>query len=298
MKNKIFKNMEWLILISAILLCVVGFFALYSATQNDDFGYLRKQLIWFAISLVIMVFMAMVDYNVWVKLSSIFYGISIVLLVAVLFTKEINGASSWFNIGAFSLQPAELAKVTVILFTATVIMRIQEKGKDEINVFWKLGIILLTVAIPIFLIILQPDFGTAAAYIVALVVMLFVAGIDKKYIIVAILILAVSLPLIYLFILPDHAKKRIDVFLNPESDPRGSGYNVLQSKIAIGAGELTRNGNFKWKSNTIGLFISKNNRLYLFSNRGRNGLYNISCSYTYICNINYKITLCGKNCKR
>ena len=86
--------------------------------------------------------------------------------------------------------------------------------------------------------------------------MLFVAGIDKKYIIVAFLVLAVSLPLLYFFVLPEHAKKRIDVFLNPESDPRGAGYNVLQSKIAIGAGELTRNGNFKWKPNSTWVFIS------------------------------------------
>ena len=89
--------MEWLILLSAILLCIVGFVALYSATQDDDFGYLKKQIIWFAVSIVIMFLVAMVDYEIWVKLSPIFYGISIILLIAVLFTKEINGASSWFN---------------------------------------------------------------------------------------------------------------------------------------------------------------------------------------------------------
>ena len=257
MKNKIFKNMEWLILLSAILLCIVGFVALYSATQDDDFGYLKKQIIWFAVSIVIMFLVAMVDYEIWVKLSPIFYGISIILLIAVLFTKEINGASSWFNIGNFfSLQPAEFAKVAIILFTTSVIVKIQESGKNEINVFWKLGIIVFTIIAPVFLIILQPDYGTAAAYFVALVLMLFVAGIDKKYIIVSFLVLAVSLPLLYFFVLPEHAKKRIDVFLNPESDPRGAGYNVLQSKIAIGAGELTRNGNFKWKPNSTWVFIS------------------------------------------
>ena len=246
--------MEWLILLSAILLCIVGFVALYSATQDDDFGYLKKQIIWFAVSIVIMFLVAMVDYEIWVKLSPIFYGISIILLIAVLFTKEINGASSWFNIGNFfSLQPAEFAKVAIILFTTSVIVKIQESGKNE---FWKLGIIVFTIIAPVFLIILQPDYGTAVAYFVALILMLFVAGIDKKYIIVAFLVLAVSLPLLYFFVLPEHAKKRIDVFLNPESDPRGAGYNVLQSKIAIGAGELTRNGNFKWKPNSTWVFIS------------------------------------------
>lgn len=246
MKNKILKNMEWWILLSTVLLCIVGFVALYSATQADDYEYLKKQILWFSISLAIMIIIMFIDYEVLVKLSPIFYGISIVLLIAVLFTKSINGASSWFNIGAFSLQPAELAKVSVILFTSAAMVKIQERGKSEINVFWKLGIVLLTVAVPIFLIILQPDYGTAAAYLVALVLMLFVSGIDRKYIISAIIILVVSLPLLYLFVLPNHAKKRIDVFLNPESDAKGSGYNIIQSKIAIGAGELTRNGNSKW----------------------------------------------------
>lgn len=257
MKNKIFKNMEWWIFLSAILLCIVGFVALYSATQTDDFEYLKKQIIWFSISIIIMIIVVFIDYEVLVKLSPIFYGISIVLLIAVLFTKSINGASSWFNIGAFSLQPAELAKVAVVLFTSAVMVKIQEKGKLEINVFWKLGIILLTVAVPVFLIILQPDYGTAAAYLVALVLMLFVSGIDRKYIILAILVVLISLPLLYFFVLPSHAKTRIEVFLNPESDPKGSGYNVIQSKIAIGAGELTGMGILNGNQTQLGYLSPK-----------------------------------------
>lgn len=222
MKNKILKNMEWWILLSSILLCVVGFVALYTATQADDFEYLKRQIIWFVVSFIIMIIMASVDYEVWSRFSPIFYGISIVLLIAVLFTKAINGASSWFNIGFFSLQPAEFAKIAVILFTSSVMVKIQESGKSEINVFWKLGIVLLTVAIPVGLIILQPDYGTAIAYLMALILMLFVSGIDRKYIITAILATIIAVPLLYLFVLPEHAKARIDVFLNPESDPKGS----------------------------------------------------------------------------
>ncbi len=257
MKNKIFKNMEWWIFISAILLCIVGFVALYSATQSDNFEDLKKQIIWFSVSIVIMIIVVFVDYQVWVKLSPIFYGISILLLIAVLFTKAINGASSWFNIGVFSLQPAEFAKISVVLFLAATIVKIQEKGKSEINIFWKLGIILAVVAVPVLLILLQPDYGTAAAYLVALVLMLFVSGIDKKYIISAFVIVLVSLPLLYFFVLPEHAKERIDVFLNPESDPRGSGYNVIQSKIAIGAGELTGMGILNGNQTQLGYLSPK-----------------------------------------
>ena len=132
----------------------------------------------------------------------------------MLFTKEINGASSWFNIGNFfSLQPAEFAKVAIILFTTSVIVKIQESGKNEINVFWKLCVTMLTVLFPVFLIILQPDYGTAMAFCVALGMMLLTSGLDKKYIIGALIIVCVSIPILYNFILPEHAKKRIDIFL-------------------------------------------------------------------------------------
>ena len=204
-----------------------------------------------------MIVMMVVDYDVWAKLSPIFYGASIILLIAVLFTKARNGASSWFNIGAFSLQPAELAKVAVVLFTAVTITKLQERGKFEINIFWKLCIALAVVIFPVFLIVLQPDYGTAMAYMVSLVLMLYVAGIDKKYIIIASILVVIALPLAYFFVLPAHAKTRIDIFLNPESDPKGAGYNVLQSKIAIGSGELTGMGLLNGNQTQLGYLSPK-----------------------------------------
>ena len=107
------------------------------------------------------------------------------------------------------------------------------------------------------LIIKQPDFGTAAAFIVAAALMIIAAGLDKKYIIAAIILIVVSVPLIYNFILPEHAKARIDIFLNPESDPRGAGYNIIQSKIAIGAGGLTGMGLLKGNQTQLGYLYPK-----------------------------------------
>ena len=257
MNSKKLKNVEWWILILAILLCIVGFIALYTATQSDNFGYLRKQIIWFVISLVLMTIISFIDYKIIIKISPILYGISIILLIAVLFTKSINGASSWFNIGSFSLQPGEIAKVTTILFLAYVVTRLQINGKEEINKIWKLGIILGVVAIPIGLIILQPDFGTAMTYFISLIVVLFVAGIDKRYIIAAIILISVGIPLAYNFVLPEHAKTRIDVFMHPESDPKGSGYNIIQSKLAIGAGELTGMGLLNGNQTQLGYLSPK-----------------------------------------
>ena len=255
--GKKLKNIEWWILVLALLLCVIGFIALYSATQSDNFEYLRKQIIWFVISLIVMLVVAFIDYKILVKISPILYGISILLLIAVLFTKSINGASSWFNIGGFSLQPAEISKATVILFLSYVVATLQINGKEEINRIWKIAIILATVALPVMLIILQPDFGTAMTYIISLLMVLFVAGIDKKYIIAAIILIVIGVPLIYKFVLPAHARTRIDVFLNPESDPKGSGYNIIQSKLAIGAGELTGMGLLNGNQTQLGYLSPK-----------------------------------------
>ncbi len=256
MRKRELKNMEWWVLIIALILCTIGLIALFSATQESGYDSFYKQLIWIVVSLVIMVVFVMVDYEYIVKLSPIFYVAFLLLLVAVLFTKPINGATSWFDIGIFSFQPSEFAKIGVILFLTYIISRIQSNKKEDINRFTRLLIILLAIAVPIFLIIKEPDYGTAAAFIVATLLMLFNAGLDKKYLIAGFLIVVIVVPVMYNFILPDHAKQRIDVFLNPEADPRGSGYNLLQSKLAIGSGELTRYGNFKRKPNTIRFLTS------------------------------------------
>lgn len=179
------------------------------------------------------------------------------MLIAVLFTKPINGATSWFDIGSFSFQPGEFAKVFVILFLAFTISKIQEKYKENINKPTRLLIILAVLALPVLLIINQPDYGTALAFIFALAMMLITAGIDKRYIIGTIIIAALLLPILYNFVLPEHAKKRIDIFLNPETDPRGAGYNIIQSKLAIGAGQLTGMGLLKGNQTQLGFLYPK-----------------------------------------
>lgn len=257
MRKRELKNMEWGLLIVAIILTVIGLVALFSATQENEYDEFKKQIIWFVASIVMMVIVMLINYETLVKLSPIFYGIFIILLIAVLFTKPINGATSWFNIGSFSLQPSEFAKIAVILFLGFAIAKIQERYIEDINKPTRLLILLAIVGIPLLLIIMQPDYGTAMAFCVALALMLFTSGLDKKYIIVALLIICISVPLLYNFVLPEHAKKRIDVFLNPESDPRGSGYNIIQSKLAIGAGQLTGMGLLKGNQTQLGYLYPK-----------------------------------------
>ena len=257
MRKRELKNVEWTILIVAIILCIIGLVALFSATNETEHDDFNKQCIWFVVSIIIMIGVMIIDYETLVKISPIFYGLFIILLIGVLFTPEINGATSWFDIGFFSFQPGEFAKIFVILFLALAISRIQERGKQEINRPTRLLILLAVLCIPVLLIIKQPDFGTAAAFVVAAALMIIAAGIDKKYIIGTIILVLVSVPLIYNFILPEHAKQRIDIFLNPESDPRGAGYNIIQSKIAIGAGGLTGMGLLKGNQTQLGYLYPK-----------------------------------------
>ena len=251
------KSIEWSILICVGILIVIGCVALYSATQNTEFDELKKQLIWLGISIPITIAFIAIDYELIIKSAPIFYTVMLFLLVAVLFTKPINGATSWFVIGSFSLQPAEFAKIFVVLSLSYAISKIQDNGKTEINKPLKLGICLLILFVPVLLIIKQPDYGTAIAFIVATIFMLFVSGINKKYIIGTIISIAVLLPLLYFFVLPNHAKTRIDVFLNPDLDPRGSGYNIIQSKLAIGSGQLMGMGVKQGNQTQLGYLYPK-----------------------------------------
>ena len=257
MNKRAIKNTEWGILICVVLLVIIGLVALYSATINSELYEFKKQCIWILISIPIMIAVMCIDYNIIARISPYLYGMLILLLVAVLFTKPINGATSWFNIGFFAFQPAELGKVFIIVFLSYVIVNIQKKSKNEINKLSKLAIILSTIGLPIILIVIQPDYGTAIAYIISLVLMLYVSGIDKKYIIISFAILLITVPLMYFFILPEHAKTRIDVYLNPNIDPRGAGYNIIQSKIAIGAGKLFGMGWLKGTQTHLGFLYPK-----------------------------------------
>lgn len=258
MKKRFFKNAEWSILICSLLLLVIGLVALFSATAESGYSEFKKQILWFLISIPIIIIVMLIDYNTISKFSYFFYGIFIVLLIGVLFTEPVNGARSWYEITEnLKFQPSELAKIFIIIFMATIMVRLQKNDKNEINKIHKLLLFLILIGIPLALIIIQPDYGTAMAFIMATCFILFASGIDKKYIFIAILILAITLPLAYIFILPEHAKTRIEVFLNPEADPRGAGYNVIQSKLAIGAGRLLGMGILKGNQTQLGYLYPK-----------------------------------------
>lgn len=241
MNKKFLKNIEWSVLIYALILFVIGLFALYSATYTNGLGEYNKQVTFGLISIPILIVFTLVDYKKIAKYSIIYYIISLLLLVGVLSTNARNGSSSWFEFGELSLQPAEFAKIFTIIFVSDVIMKLQLKGIDEINKIHKLIVPIILFLIPIGLIIRQPDYGTATAFLVAMITIIFVGGIRKRYTIPVIVLILSGIYALWVYIIPTYAPhilNRINVFLNPGLDPRGAGYNIIQSKLAIGSGHV------------------------------------------------------------
>ena len=245
--RSIFKNTDYLILIIALALSIIGIVGIYSAGVNSTSSqdeYI-KQIVWILVSLVVMFVVWLLDYHISSAIGIIAYPICLLLLVAVLFTTEINGASSWFSIGSVQIQPSEFMKIAYILTLAKYIDYVYTKGKDAINKWYYVGIALCIFIVPVVLIMLQPDFGTAMAFASITFFMLFKSGLSYKYVIALILILIISVPLLYFFVLSEYQQERIQVFFNPEQEPLGAGYNAIQSKIAVGSGMLFGTGLIK-----------------------------------------------------
>ena len=256
MNKKLLKNIDWGVLICCIILLAIGLVALFSATQNTEHSEFTKQIQWIFIGIPFFIAAVVIDYNKIVKFAPLAYGVFMFLLIIVLFTQEINGARSWFNIGSFSFQPSEFAKIAVILFAAYVLNILQAKNKKEINKPLKLLLFLGIMIVPILLIGLEPDLGTASAFIFATIFIIFTSGINKKYLFGALILVAVLVPVVYKN-LPSHALSRIEIFMNPESDPRGAGYNIIQSKLAIGSGQIFGMGYLQGNQTQLGYLHPK-----------------------------------------
>lgn len=260
MNKKFLKNIEWQILIYSLILLVFGLIGLYSATSKNGLDEFYKQIKWFVISIPFLFIFTVVDYKKLAKFSPIMYIITIIALMGIFFTQEINGAKSWYQIGSMSFQPSELGKVFVILFISYIVSKFQQKGREEINKVHKLFATLFLILLPTGLIILQPDYGTALAYIIAFCAILYISGIGKRYIIPLIVLAVITVFALYNYVLPKyapHAIRRIEVFLNPGLDPRGDGYNVIQSKIAVGSGYLLGMGIGKGNQTQLGYLYPK-----------------------------------------
>lgn len=231
---------------------------MYSANGGVDgnTGEVGKHFVWFGIGVLLMILFMAIDYEVLGKLWIPFYVLMLLLLFLVLFTTPIQGATSWFMIGSsITIQPSEFAKLFIIIGLAKILTWI--KNKNKINNVFYLILVFLFIAVPTLLIVKQPDFGTAMVILVLSAIMIFSSGISLWYVIGSIATIAVSLPFIYLYVLPEHAKARITVFLNPQSDPLNTGYNIIQSMLAVGSGQVWGMGLFNGNQTQLGYLPMK-----------------------------------------
>ena len=231
------KKLDISIVIVTTFLIIFGLLMVYSASNvvatykyNDSFYFLKRQLIFSVIGIVVMFLISRININKIFKCSHIIFIISIILLILVLIPGigvVRGGARSWIGFGSFSIQPAEVVKVSLIIFLSTILTKINNRLNKIRYASLVFGIILGI----FFLIMLQPDFGTGLVIILSSIIVLFCSGLSFKYfIVVGVLGL---LGITYLVISAPYRLERIFAFLNPWDDPLGSGFQAIQSLFSI-----------------------------------------------------------------
>ncbi len=240
--RRLITNFDWTLLILVITTATFGIFNLYSSTSSWMLlgqPIYMKQIYWLAMGITIALILTLFNYRHLEQLATLAYIICVSLLGVVLFFgKTSMGATRWIDFGLFNLQPSEIMKLVIILALADYFSRHESPQGYSITQLILPGIILL---LPVFLIIKQPDLGTAMLLLFIGTTMALFAGI-RKYALVILAVLASAAMTGGWFLLHGYQKDRIRTFLDPERDPLGTGYHIIQSKIAVGSGGLTGKG--------------------------------------------------------
>lgn len=232
-------QINWTMIFLILAVAVIGFGMLYSAAKGSLDPWASRQMTRFALGIIMMFAIALTDVRVWMRYAYLIYAIGILLLGAVELTGVVGmGAQRWLDFGFVRIQPSEFMKIALILALAR---HFHAMSMEEVARPIYLLIPILLVVAPVTLVFRQPDLGTAVMLVVGAGAMFFIAGVRIwKFVVVAIVGLA-SIPVAWNF-LHAYQRKRILTFLNPESDPLGAGYHILQSKIALGSGSLFGKG--------------------------------------------------------
>lgn len=258
--KKVLKNLDYGILLSVFAIVIIGIITIGSATSISSSNF-KYQIAWLIISIPILFAILMIDYNTLGGYYKIIYFVAILLLILVLMFGTVrNNAKSWLGIGPFGGQPAEFAKLATII----ALSKIMEEMED-INTFKNLLRIGICIIIPMVLIQLQPDAGTNLIFAVTMLGILFVAGLDLKFFYGTAIVGIIAVVILWQFdILDPYQKNRILVFLKPELDKLGIGYNAIMAKMAIGSGMFFGLG---WSKGNLagGNFIPESHTDFIFS---------------------------------
>jgi len=237
-----FREFDWSLLGMVLLLCTVSVLEIYSATLHTKYaGFHTKQVFWIAGGLVAMFLFSRIDYHRLLDWAPWAYGIGLVALVAVkLFGTKVLGARRWIRIGPMHFQPSEWVKLILILIVARYFANLGARSlswKEVLKAF-------VLVGVPMVLVLIQPDLGTALTYTPILIAGLFLGGINIRQSLILLACATVFIAGAWSSgkVLKPYQKARLTSFLNPGSDPKGTGYQILQSEIAVGSGGLWGKG--------------------------------------------------------
>lgn len=233
------RYVSWSFIVLLCLLAGVGVIMQASAAGGHMEPWAARHMTRFGVSLLMLLFVALVDIRIWMKYAYLFYVVSMVLLVAVELRGTIGmGAQRWIDLGVIQLQPSEMVKVGLVMSLARYF---HGASLEEVGYPTRLILPLLMVLAPVALVLKQPDLGTAIMLLMSSGVMFFLAGVRLWKFALALALGIGAVPLAWQF-LHDYQKKRVLTFMNPEADPLGAGYHILQSKIALGSGGIFGKG--------------------------------------------------------
>jgi rod shape determining protein RodA len=236
------KSFDYILFLLILVVGVISGFAMYSSDGGELAYHTKSHLVRFSVFYVMMIFISFINIKTWHTVGYLFYIIVLGLLCwASLFGVTASGSQRWISLYFINLQPSELMKIAIIVCFAKYYHRMQLSNVNKIK---NIIIPLLILFIPIALVVSQPDLGTAILIGLSGIIVLWLAGVNIKYFFYSFLMLVISAPFVISFLKP-YQKLRILTFFDPDKDPLGAGYQIIQSKIAVGSGGLLGKGFLK-----------------------------------------------------
>jgi len=239
---KKFKQFDFILLFCILLIGAISLATMYSTDGGEVLFHTKSHLTKFLIFSSLMFLIAFLNIRFWFSIGYVTYAIVIIMLVwTINFGITASGSQRWIDLYFINIQPSELMKIFIILCLAKFFHR---KRLENVNSFYSIVISLILIFLPMSLVIIQPDLGTSLLISISGIIVLWFAGLNQKYFFYSILISILSLPFIISFLKP-YQKLRVLTFLNPDRDPLGAGYQIIQSKIAVGSGGIFGKGFLK-----------------------------------------------------
>lgn len=233
------SDLNWRLVALITVVACIGFALLYSVAGGSFSPWAGQQMARFAAGFVVMIVIATINIRAWMSLAYAAYGVSLALLVAVeAFGRVGKGAERWLELGPIQVQPSELMKIALILALARFLHTLT---LDEVSRVRALALGGAIIAGPVILVLMQPNLGTAFILLAVGACLLFAAGLSWRWILPAVALSVAAVPVAWTF-MHDYQRERVTTFLEPERDPLGAGYNILQSKIALGSGGMFGKG--------------------------------------------------------